>query len=58
MQDKIHICAECALFGLHKGHSFTTIKDLEQKRNEWIHSVSSLIEEKKTLETKFVAHEF
>ena len=47
LQDKISICAECALFGLHKGHSFTTIKELEAKRNDWIHDISHIMEEKR-----------
>jgi len=37
VEEKMQICAECALFGVHKGHTCTTIKDLEGKRREWIH---------------------
>ena len=46
----MHICAECALFGVHRGHTCTTIKDLELKRREWINQLAQIIEERKNLQ--------
>jgi hypothetical protein len=43
MEEKKYICTECALFGLHKGHRFTSIKELNIKRGEWLQDVLGLI---------------
>ena len=37
---------------MHKGHSFTTIRDIEAKRSSWIGDISAIIDEKSTLENK------
>ena len=47
LEQKILICAECALFGLHKGHAFTSIRDLELQRNKWVSDISLILEQKK-----------
>ena len=50
LEEKIMICAECALFGLHKDHSFTTVRDLEVKRNNWVSEISCILEKKRDLD--------
>ena len=47
LEEKIMICAECALFGMHKDHSFTTVRDLEVKRNNWVSEISCILEKKR-----------
>ena len=52
LEERIMICAECALFGMHKGHSFTTVRDLEVKRNDWVSDISAILERKKEIDEK------
>ena len=37
---------------MHKGHSFTTLRDIESKRSSWVGDISAILEEKSKLESK------
>lgn len=42
---------------MHKGHHFSTIKEIGQRKKQWEENVGLLTEQKKNIETKIMSGE-
>ena len=42
---------------MHKGHHFSTIKEIGQRKKQWEENVGLLTDQKKTIQTKIMSGE-
>jgi hypothetical protein len=44
--DLTKICASCAIFGDHRGHSFKSLEEVSQIQNSYCDEITAIITEK------------
>lgn len=53
MLDLIRICANCAIFGEHKGHDFKSMEEIEKEKDEYYNSILTIMDNKQVVNQTF-----
>lgn len=50
--DLKRICANCAIFGEHRGHEFKSLEEIECERMDYYTSIIDIMDKKETISTR------